>query len=105
MPEGGGTQDTTVTVWLHVLVLPQRSVAVQVRVMICGQTPLVTVVKVSVTLVPLQMSLAMGASKLQAVPQGKVLLVAQVMTGGVVSTVQVMTWVQVLLLPQLSTAV
>src|SRR5262245_54376241 len=37
----GGTLSTTVTVWLHVADWPQLSTPFQVRVMICGQTPLV----------------------------------------------------------------
>ena len=90
MPVGGGTQDTTVTIWLQVLVLPQRSVTVQVRVITCGHTPLVAVVEVRVTLVPLQLSVATSTSKLQLVPQLTVLLVPQAMTGGVVS-ITVMT--------------
>jgi hypothetical protein len=77
----GGVVSTTDTIWLQVLVLPQASVANQVRVMIRGQTPLVTVLStVSVTFVPLQLSLTVGASKVQAVPQLTVLLVAQLRT-------------------------
>ena len=66
--------------------------------------PLVTVLStVMVTLVPQQTSEAEGASKLQAEPHSTVLLVAQVITGGVVSTT-VTVWLQVLLLPQQSVA-
>src|ERR1035437_6315077 len=42
----GGVGSTTVTVWLHELVFPHKSVTRQVRVMICGQIPLVTSLKV-----------------------------------------------------------
>src|SRR2546430_13646924 len=62
----GGVVSTTVTVWLHVLVLPQASVASHVRVMSGGQTPLVAVPRTAmVTFVPLQVSLAAGGSKHQ----------------------------------------
>ena len=37
----GGLVSTTVTVWLQDALRPQAFVACQVRVMICGQTPLV----------------------------------------------------------------
>ena len=40
MPEGAGTQEATVTVWLHWLVLPHVSVTVQVPVITRGQGPL-----------------------------------------------------------------
>jgi len=101
----GGVVSTTVTVWLQVAVLLQASVAIQVRVMTCGHTPLVTVLRtVSVTFVPLQLSLAVGASNVQAVPQLTVLLVAQVRTGGVVSTT-VTVWLQVVLLVHASMAI
>jgi hypothetical protein len=74
----GGVMSTIDTIWMQVLVLPQASIATQVRVMTRGQTPLVTVLStVSVTFVPLQLSLTVGASKVQAVPQLTVLLVAQ----------------------------
>jgi len=77
----GGVVSTTDTIWLQVLVLPQASVANQVRVMTRGQIPLVTVLStVSVTFAPLQLSLTVGASKVQAVPQLTVLLVAQLRT-------------------------
>jgi hypothetical protein len=38
----GGLVFTTVTIWLHVLLLPQASVISHVCLMNCGQTPLVT---------------------------------------------------------------
>src|SRR5260221_487734 len=46
---------------------------------------------------------ALGGSKVQAVPHSTVLLVAQVIVGGVVSRT-VTVWLQVLLLPHGSTA-
>jgi hypothetical protein len=58
----GGTLSSTTMIWLHELVLPQSSVAVQVRVMVlsCGQDPAtVTSVKVKVG-VPSQLSVPVG---------------------------------------------
>src|ERR1039457_2291956 len=98
----GGWLFTTVTVWLQVLVLPQASVASQVWMITCGQTPLVMVLTtVIATFVPLQASEAVGASKLHAVPHFTVLLFAHASTGGLVLTT-VTTWLQVLLLPHVS---
>lgn len=73
--------------------------------MICVQPiPLVTVlITETVTLVPQQSSTALGGSKLQGVPQGTLLFVAHVMTGGVVSIIWI-DWLQVALLPQQSVA-
>src|SRR5438552_1366300 len=73
--------------------------------MICVQPiPLVTVpTTVMVTLVPQQSSTALGWSKLQGVPHGTLLFVAQVMTGGAVSIIW-MDWLHVALLPQQSVA-
>jgi hypothetical protein len=97
----GGLVFSTVTTWLQVALLLQQSVASQVRMMTCGQTPLVTVsITVIVTLLQ-HASKAVGASKLHAVPHSTVLLVAHISTGGLVfSTVTV--WLQVALLPQAS---
>jgi hypothetical protein len=85
----GGVVSTTVTVWLHVLLRLEQSTASQVRVMVSEHwLPLVTVSKtLTVTLEPQQRSKAAGASKVQTEPHSTVLLVEQVMTGGVVSTV------------------
>ncbi len=92
-------------VWLQVALLPQQSVACQVRVMSRSQPcPLVTVpTTVMVTLVPQQASMALGGSKLQGVPQITPLPGAQVMSGGVPSNTW-MLWLHVLLLPQQSVA-
>src|SRR5205809_351078 len=74
----GGVVSSTVMVWLHVLELPQASVASQARVMIRGQTPLVTVsTTVIVTLVLPHVSNGTGESKLQVESQSTVLFVAQ----------------------------
>jgi hypothetical protein len=82
----GGVVSRTVTVWLHWAVLPQASVARQVRVAekVLPQVKLVTVPTTLMLLVP-QVSVAVGGSKLHAVPHSTVLLAAQMITGGVVS--------------------
>ena len=82
---------TTVTVWLHTAVLVQVSVARQVRVAlkVLPQKParLVVVLNtVMVTLVPSQLSLAVGGVNAQAAPHSSVWAGAQVSAGGVVST-------------------
>src|ERR1043166_2138474 len=61
----GGMVSTTVTVWLHVAMLPQRSVACHVLVRVCEQlVPPVTVPRsVIVALVPSQAPEAGGTSK------------------------------------------
>src|ERR1043166_1776238 len=96
-----------VTVWLHWAVLPQESVACQMRVAskVLPQWPavLVTVLRTVMVTLP-QESVAVGASKDQALPHSAVLLGTQVMVGGVVSrTVIVCTTFVVL--PESSVAV
>src|SRR6266853_487537 len=103
----GAVVSTTVTCWLQELVLPQRSVACQVRVAskVLPQWPmrLVTVLRIVIVALAL-LSVAVGASKVQATPCSTVLLVLlHVMTGAVVSTT-VTFWLQELLLPQASVA-
>ena len=70
---------STVTVWLQVLVLPQPSVARQVRVIASGhEVPLVAVLRtMMVALAPVQESTAVGRSKLHVAPQATVLSGAQ----------------------------
>src|SRR3989442_5272553 len=64
---------------------------------------LVTVLRIVMVLLPL-LSVAVGASKVQAVPCSTVLFVLlQVIAGAVLSTI-VTFWLQVLLLPQASLA-
>src|SRR6266403_1517479 len=67
----GAVVSTTVTCWLHLLKLPQGSVACQVRVAsnVVPQWPilLVTVLTMVIVLLPL-LSVAVGGSKLQGVP-------------------------------------
>src|SRR6266568_2322826 len=97
---------TTVTFWLQSAVLPQASVARQVRVAskVLPQWPavLVTVLRMVMVALP-QVSLAVGASKDQALVHSTVLLGTQVMVGGVVSTT-VTFWLQSAVLPQASVA-
>src|SRR5690242_4215375 len=65
----GAVVSAPVTIWLQVALLVEQSVACQVRVMTCGQVPLVVVLEiVTVTLVPQQASEAVGSSKVQAEP-------------------------------------
>src|SRR5438477_3273206 len=103
----GAVVSTIVTFWLHRLKLPQESVACQVRVAsnVLPQWPtvFVTVLTIVIVLVPLT-SLAVGASKIQEVPNSTVLLVLlQVITGAVVS-VTITVWLQRLKFPQGSVA-
>src|SRR5204862_10619 len=101
----GGEVSTTVTVWLHVLVLLQASIAAQVRVAekVFPHSGLVTVFRMTMWFVPQASAGAEGASKVQALPHSTDLLVAQVMDGGVVSTT-VTVWLHVLVLLQASIA-
>ena len=89
----GALVSTTVTVWLQVLLLPQASVARQVRVATnpAPQRLLVTVTTTLIALVP-QPSLAVGVSKLQAEPATTVLSATHWMKGGSWS-ITVMVWV------------
>src|SRR5262245_42319181 len=102
----GGVVSMSVTVWLQgALLLLQLSMACHVRVTVAGQLPFVTVlITLIVTLVPLQLSFAVGKSKVHAEPHSTVLLLTQVMVGGVVSTI-VTVWLQLAELVQQSTAV
>ena len=104
----GPVVSTTVTVWVQVLTLLQQSMACQMpfQTFVHKVTFVLLVLTNWIeTLVPQQLSVADGGSKLHTVPHSTVLLLVQLSTGGAVSTVQVMSCVQVLLLPQLSTAV
>src|SRR5213595_753874 len=77
---------TTVTFWLQSAVLPQASVSRQVRVAskVLPQWPavLVSVLRIVIVALP-QVSLAVGASKVQALVHSTVFLGTQVMVGGV----------------------
>src|SRR5436190_19802922 len=82
----GGVWSSTVTFWLHSAVLPQASVARHVRVAskVLPQCPvkLVTVLRMVIVALP-QVSLAVGASKVQVLVHSTVLLGTQVMSWGV----------------------
>src|SRR5438876_505756 len=93
----GAVVSAIVTFWLQVLLLPQASLACQVRVAskVVPQWPvvLVTVLRIVMVLLPL-LSVAVGASKVQAVPCSTLLLVlVQAITGAVVSAI-VTFWLQ-----------
>src|SRR6059036_3220442 len=96
----------TVTFWLQSAVLPQASVARQVRVAskVLPQWPvrLVTVLTMVMVALP-QVSLAVGGSKFQVLVHSTVLLGTQVIVGLVVSTT-VTFWLQSAMLPQSSVA-
>src|SRR5256885_11694357 len=80
----GGVVSRTVTLWLQVLELPHWSLALHVRVAtrLVGQfTPvrLVVVLRMAtITLVPSQISNALGAVKFQAIPHSTTKLLPQV---------------------------
>ena len=95
----GGVVSVIVTVWLHWALLPQASVAFQVRVAlkVLPQPAFVIVLTTEIVFVP-QVSVAVGASKVQAVPSSTDLLVAQVIAGAVVSTT-LTVWLHWALLP------
>src|SRR6266496_866250 len=96
----------TVTFWLQSAVLPQASVARQVRVAskVLPQCPvrLVTVLRTVMVTLP-QVSVAVGVSNDQLLVHSTVLLGTQVMVGGVWSS-SVTFWLQSAVLPQESVA-
>src|SRR5689334_22982961 len=97
----GAVVSTTVTVWLHVALLVQQSMASQVRVIVVGQLPFVTVwSRETVNSAPQQELNAEGSSKLQALPHSTALSAAQVICGGAVFCT-VTVWVVVNWSPQL----
>ena len=95
----------TVTRWLQNELLPQASVARQVRVTAkeLAQTALVTVLTTVIVGEGSAASVADGASKVQPSPSLTTLSFAHTRAGGVVST-RVTTWLQALVLPQVSRA-
>src|SRR5437588_632267 len=101
----GGVVSTTVTVWLHSALLVQASVACHVRIAVnvFPHAELVTVLTIVIIGAGPQTSVALGASKLHAVPHSMVLDPAQVIVGGVVSTT-VTVWLHCALLVQASVA-
>src|SRR5262245_14331572 len=102
----GGVVSTTVTFWLQSAVLPQASVARQVRVAskVLPQWPVrfVTVLRIVIVTSP-QESLAVGGSKFHGLVHSTVLSGTQVMVGLVVST-SVTFWLHSAVLPQASVA-
>jgi hypothetical protein len=101
----GGVVSTVAIVWLQVFVLPELSVASQVRVAenVLPQPALVTVLKME-TLTDPHVSLAFGSSKARVpTPHSLVLFPEQVIEGRVVST-KAIVWLQVLELPHASVA-
>jgi hypothetical protein len=82
----GAVWSCTVTIWLQSAVLPQPSVARHVRVAskVLPQCPVVLVVVLKIVTVALpQVSLAVGASKVQVPVHSTVLLATHVIAGAV----------------------
>lgn len=105
----GGVESSTVIVWLHgVEVLPQASVATQVRVVVnsCGQvTPGVVVVETMETTGALsQASITVGVPKTGVAVHSMVVFDGQEIVGGVLSVTE-MVRLHVAVLPQSSVAV
>src|SRR3989442_15668392 len=104
----GAVVSMTLTVWLHWALLPQASVAAQVRVgseeLPEGHAGMVRVLTTVLERLVPPLSVAVGRSKLQAAPSCTVLLVLlQLMTGAVVS-MTLTVWLHWALLPQASVA-
>src|SRR5258707_5685787 len=103
----GAVVSTTVTFWLQEAFFSNDSAATDTRV-VSKLLPhrmavLVTVLTIVIVLVP-PVSVAVGASKVQALPNSTVLLVLpQIITAAVVLTT-VTFWLQAALLPQASVA-
>src|SRR5262245_13646673 len=103
----GGVMSRTVSVWTQLALLPQRSVAVQVRAMTTVLPQLVVMTSLKVTVAAPQRSVAVAmplAAVLVSAGQSKVRLVGQVMVGAVMSRT-VIICVQLILLPHSSVAV
>jgi hypothetical protein len=105
----GAAESATVTVWLQSLLLPQSSVAVQVRVMTDApaQVPTVTLSDDVTPGALLQLSVAVAVPVFAAAVEAShstVTFAGHVMTGTAVSTM-VMAWAQLPALPQASVAV
>jgi hypothetical protein len=100
----GAVMSRTVMVLLQVAVLPQSSVAFQVRVHTVGQVPADTVLTTVMSTVASQASLAVAVPQDGLDGQSMVVASGQEMTGGVLS-ITVTDWLQVDALPQASVAV
>jgi hypothetical protein len=96
----GAVVSVTLTVWLHWALLPQPSIALQVRVAlkVFPHAALVTVLTMEMV-VALHLSVAIGGSKSQALPCSTALLALQLITGAVMSTT-LTVWLHCALLPQ-----
>src|SRR5216117_984972 len=103
-PITGAVMSRTLMVWLAVLLLPQASVAVQVRTCTTGQLPLLVSTKVNVGLAS-QVSVAVAVAKLGVAGQSIVLAAGKAAITGAVMSRTLMVWLAVLLLPQASVAV
>src|SRR5437773_9307432 len=100
----GAVMSRTLMVWLAVLLLPQASVAVQVRTCTTGQLPLlVSPTRRSSDLS--QVSVAVAVAKLGAAGQSIVLGTGKAAITGAVMSRTLMVWLAVLLLPQASVVV
>ena len=93
----------TVTVALQVDVLPQSSVALQVRVLTVGQLPVDVVLTTVTSTLWSQASLAVALPKVTTAGQSMVVLAGHVIDGAVISRT-VMVALQVDVLPQSSVA-
>jgi hypothetical protein len=103
----GGVMSRTVRVWTQLVLLPQRSVAVQVRAMTKVLPQFVVMTSLNVTFAAPQRSVAVATpfgAVLVSAGQSKVRLTGQVMVGAVMSRT-VIICVQLTLLPHSSVAV
>src|SRR6266571_509759 len=103
----GAMVSMTLTVWLHWALLPQASVAAQVRVAskVLPQWPAVLVAVLTTVIVALPLlSVAVGGSKVQAAPSWTVLLVLLQLMTGAVASITLTVWLHWALLRQGSVA-
>ena len=99
----GAVISRTVIVALQVLVLPQSSVALQIRVFTVGQLPLGVVLTTTTSTVWSQASLAVALPHTGVAGQSMVWLAGHVMDGAVISRTVIVA-LQVDVLPQSSVA-
>jgi hypothetical protein len=99
----GAVISRTVIVALQVLVLPQSSVALQIRVFTVGQLPLGVVLTTTTSTVASQASVAVALPHTTAAGQSIVVLAGQVIDGAVISRTVIVA-LQVDVLPQSSVA-
>ena len=97
----GGVVSITMTVWLQMLLLPQRSVAVQSRLMIEAPPQLLLTLSEKLTVTALQLSVAVAVPVLPGsvfAGQSRVLLTGTTNVGGVMSRT-VIVWMALARLP------